>query len=74
MRITQQHIADKAGMTRSMVSELFSGHRALTVKTAQRFAGILETTPGTVIDMEPNELAAAVKTRLAEDVQSGEAA
>ena len=67
MRITQQDIADKAGMTRSMVSELFSGRRELSVKTARRFAKVLDTTPGRVIDMDLGDLESAVKTRLAKD-------
>lgn len=67
MRITQEHIASRVGMTRSMVSEFFSGRRPLGVKSAARFAEILETTPGQVIDMNPGQLEALVKARLSED-------
>ena len=67
MRITQQRIADETGMTRSMVSEFFSGRRQLGVKSARRFADILGTTPVRVIDMKPGELATAIKTRLSNE-------
>lgn len=58
--LTQEELADKAGTTKAVVSNLETGVRPLSPKWLDRFAPILHTTAGYILDHDPNDLPTAV--------------
>lgn len=54
--MTQGQLAEKAGTTASIISELESGHTNLSDKWLRRLAPILGTTPGFLLDYAPESL------------------
>jgi transcriptional regulator with XRE-family HTH domain len=55
-RMTQEELAEKVGTTAAVISLLESGHRQLSLKWLQRFAPALRTTPGFILDHQPEDL------------------
>lgn len=55
-KITGAKLADKLGITPGMVSDLANSNRALSAKWLRRIAPALGTTPGMLLDHDPNEL------------------
>ena len=55
-KLTQAALADKVGTNANMISYLESGERGLTAKWLRRLAPALETTPGMLLDHNPNDL------------------
>jgi transcriptional regulator with XRE-family HTH domain len=49
-------LAAELGITPGMVSDLANSNRALTAKWLRRIAPALKTTPGLLLDHDPNEL------------------
>lgn len=58
--LTQEELAEKAGTTKAVVSNLETGVRPLSAKWLERFAPILHTTAGYILDHDPNDLPTAV--------------
>ena len=54
--INQDELADRVGTTKSVVSLLENGHRSLSDKWLRKFAAALDTTPGHILDTDPNNL------------------
>lgn len=54
--LTQTALADKAETTASIISELESGHTQLSDKWLRRLAPHLGTTPGFLLDHDPESL------------------
>lgn len=55
-KITGAKLADTLGITPGMVSDLANSNRALNAKWLRRIAPALDTTPGMLLDHDPNEL------------------
>jgi transcriptional regulator with XRE-family HTH domain len=55
-QMTQQQLADEAGTTKSVISLLESGDRGLSDKWLQRLAPPLRTSPGFLMDHNPEDL------------------
>lgn len=55
-RMTQEELAEKVGTTAAVISLLESGHRQLGIKWLQKLAPALRTTPGFILDHEPDDL------------------
>lgn len=58
--LTLEELADKVGTTRSVVSLLENEKRPLSAKWLRKFADALGTTPGRILDVDPNEADAEV--------------
>ena len=54
--LTQQALADAVGTTASVISLLEKGERQLTAKWLRRLSKALETSPGYLLDLSPDEL------------------
>lgn len=54
--LTQQSLADAVGTSKTVVSEMERGNLQLSPKWLRKFAPILETQPGHILDHDPNEL------------------
>lgn len=54
--MTQEQLAERAGTTGSVISMLEAGERGLSAKWLRKLAPILDTTPGHLLDLNPNEL------------------
>ena len=54
--MTQEALAQKAGVPRPNLADLESGRRDCTVKTLVRFAYALQISPGTLLDSGPPHL------------------
>ncbi len=52
----QAELAEKVGTNESMISLLESGKRGLSLKWLNRLAPALNTTPGYLLDHDPNDL------------------
>lgn len=59
-RMSQAELAEQAGTTASVISLLESGDRKLSPKWLNRLAPPLHTTPGYMLDHDPNDLATNV--------------
>lgn len=59
-RMTQDQLADAVGTTAAVISLLESGDRALSAKWLRRLAPALKTTPGHLLEHDPNDLPADV--------------
>lgn len=55
-KLTQEQLAEKVGTDKGVISLLESGSRGLSDKWLYRLAPILGTTPGQLLDHDPNEL------------------
>lgn len=55
-RMTQDELAEKVGTTKAVISLLESGNRPLSAKWLRKIAPVLNTTPGHLLDHDPNEL------------------
>lgn len=58
--LTQEALGEKVGTTGSMISMLEAGDRGLSAKWLRRLAPALDTTPGHLLDLNPQELDADV--------------
>lgn len=56
--LTQEELAVKAGTTKSVISLLESEQRPLSAKWLRLFADTLKTTPGRILDIDPDEVSA----------------
>lgn len=54
--LTQEELAERSGTTNAVISLLESEKRSLSAKWLRRFAEALDTTPGHILDHDPNEL------------------
>ena len=54
--LTQAQLAESAGTTGAVISLLESGGRPLSDKWLRKFADALDTTPGRLLDHDPNEV------------------
>lgn len=55
-RLTQQTLADMVGTTKAVISNLELDERGLSAKWLRRLAKALGTTPGFLLDHDPNDL------------------
>lgn len=55
-KMTQQELAEAVGTDKGVISLLESGNRGLSDKWLRRLAPILETTPGHLLDHDPEDL------------------
>lgn len=54
--MTQQQLAEAIGTNANMIQYLESGERGLSAKWLRRLCGPLDTTPGMILDHDPNEI------------------
>jgi transcriptional regulator with XRE-family HTH domain len=54
--LTQQQLADAVGTSKTVVSEMERGNLQLSPKWLRKFAPVLRTQPGYIIDHDPEEL------------------
>lgn len=59
-RMTQQQLADAVDTDKSVISLLESGGRGLSDKWARRLAPALHTTPGYLLDHDPEDLPTSI--------------
>ena len=55
-KMTQEQLADAVGTDKGVISLLESGSRGLSPKWLRRLAPVLQTTPGHLLDHDPNSL------------------
>lgn len=55
-RFTQDDLAEKAGTTQGQIAHLEADRRELSAKWLRRLAPALGTTPGMLLDHDPNDL------------------
>ena len=58
--LTLEQLAEKVGTTRSVVHLLENEQRPLSAKWLRKFAEALDTTPGRILDVDPDEASAEV--------------
>lgn len=58
--MTQDELAEKAGTTKAVISLLENEKRPLSSKWLRLFADVLGTTPGRILDVDPNEVSAEI--------------
>jgi transcriptional regulator with XRE-family HTH domain len=58
--LTLEQLAEKVGTTRAVVSLLENEKRPLSSKWLRKFAEALDTTPGRILDVDPDEVSAEV--------------
>lgn len=54
--MTQDELADAIGTSKSVISDMERGQLQLSPKWLARFAPVLKTQPGHILDHDPNEL------------------
>jgi transcriptional regulator with XRE-family HTH domain len=54
--MTQQELADAVGTSKTVVSEMERGNLQLSPKWLRKFAPVLRTQPGHILDHDPEEL------------------
>ncbi len=54
--LTQEKLAEEVGTTKAVISLLETEKRPLSSKWLRKFAGALDTTPGRILDVNPNEV------------------
>lgn len=54
--MTQEELAEKVGTNANMIGYLESGERGLSAKWLRKLAPALDTTPGMILDHDPNDL------------------
>lgn len=55
-KLTQEQLAEKIGTTAAVISLLESGKRRLSLKWLLKIAPALKTTPGFILDHDPDDL------------------
>ena len=55
-KLTQEELAERVGTSHNMIGYLESGTRGLSAKWLRKLADALETTPGMILDHDPNQL------------------
>ena len=58
--LTQEELADAVGTTKAVISNLETGARPLSAKWLDKFAPVLNTSAGYILDHDPNDLPTAV--------------
>lgn len=58
--MTQEELADKVGTAKGVISLLESEKRPLSSKWLRKLAEALGTTPGRILDIDPNEVSADI--------------
>lgn len=58
--MTQEELADAVGTNQNMIAYLETGERGLSAKWLRRLAVPLNTTPGMILDHDPNDLPADI--------------
>lgn len=58
--MSQEELAEKSGTTKSVISLLESEKRSLSSKWLRLFADVLGTTPGRILDINPQETSAEI--------------
>lgn len=59
-KLKQEELAEKAGTTKAVISLLENEKRPLSSKWLRKFAEALDTTPGRILDVDPNETGAEI--------------
>lgn len=59
-RITLQELADRVGTTASVIGYLESGERGLSAKWLRKLAPALGTTPGRLLDHDPDDVSGEI--------------
>jgi transcriptional regulator with XRE-family HTH domain len=54
--LTQEELAERVGTNANMIQYLETGERGLSAKWLRRLAPALETTPGMILEHNPNDL------------------
>jgi transcriptional regulator with XRE-family HTH domain len=54
--LTQEELADQVDTTKAVISNLETGSRGLSDKWLRRLAPVLNTSPGYLLDHDPNDL------------------
>jgi transcriptional regulator with XRE-family HTH domain len=55
--MTQQELADSVGTSKTVISEMERGNLQLSPKWLRKFAPVLRTQPGYILDHDPDDLA-----------------
>jgi transcriptional regulator with XRE-family HTH domain len=55
-KLTQEQLAELVGTNANMIGYLEAGERGLSAKWLRKLAPALETTPGMILDHDPNDL------------------
>lgn len=55
-KLTQEQLAEKVGTNANMIQYLETGERGLSAKWLRRLAPALDTTPGMILEHDPEEL------------------
>jgi transcriptional regulator with XRE-family HTH domain len=58
--LTQEQLAEKVGTVKGVISLLESEKRPLSSKWLRKFADALDTTPGRILDIDPDEVSADI--------------
>jgi transcriptional regulator with XRE-family HTH domain len=58
--LTQEQLADKVGTAKAVISLLENEKRPLSSKWLRKFAEALDTTPGRILDIDPDEASADI--------------
>lgn len=58
--LTQEQLADKVGTAKAVISLLENEKRPLSSKWLRKFAEALDTTPGRILDIDPDEVSADI--------------
>lgn len=58
--MTQEELAERVGSTGSVISMLEAGERGLSAKWLRKLAPALDTTPGHLLDHDPNQMDADI--------------
>jgi transcriptional regulator with XRE-family HTH domain len=59
-KLKQEELAEKVGTTKSVISLLENEKRPLSSKWLRKLATALDTTPGRILDVDPNETGAEI--------------
>lgn len=59
-KLKQEELAEKVGTTKSVISLLENEKRPLSSKWLRKLAVALDTTPGRILDVDPNETGAEI--------------
>jgi transcriptional regulator with XRE-family HTH domain len=59
-KLSQEELAERVGTTKSVISLLENEKRPLSAKWLRKFAEALDTTPGRILDVNPDEASADI--------------
>jgi transcriptional regulator with XRE-family HTH domain len=59
-KLTQAELAEKVGTNQNMIAYLENGERGLSAKWLRKLAPALGTTPGHLLDHDPNDMSADI--------------